>query len=102
MFRYDQCDEIQTEPFDDDFIIAAWKALTLEQRTGIAACAFKNIGYIGWPDLTLLRGTELKFVEVKTTDRLHGSQVDTYLNVAVPLGLKFEIVQLIDEPVRAV
>ena len=94
MFRYDRCAEMQTKPFADDMIIGMWKALTCEQRTGIAARCFNNIGYIGWPDLTLIRDGKLKFVEVKTTDRLHASQVHTYLNVAIPLGLDFEIVQL--------
>lgn len=31
----------------------------------------------GWPDLILVKGTEVKFVEVKTTDKLHKSQLIT-------------------------
>lgn len=31
----------------------------------------------GWPDLTLARGSEMKWLEVKTTDKLHLSQVNT-------------------------
>jgi len=32
---------------------------------------------IGWPDLTLLRDTEIVFVEVKAKDKLHYSQIKT-------------------------
>ncbi|WP_371264495.1 VRR-NUC domain-containing protein, partial [Salmonella enterica] len=31
----------------------------------------------GWPDLTLIRDKSIKFVEVKTTDNLHKSQLTT-------------------------
>jgi len=31
----------------------------------------------GWPDLTLAKQGELRFVEVKTTDKLHSGQIDT-------------------------
>lgn len=31
----------------------------------------------GWPDLTLIKGAEVLFVEVKTTDKLHESQLIT-------------------------
>lgn len=31
----------------------------------------------GWPDLTLVKGQEVRFIEVKTTDKLHKSQLLT-------------------------
>ena len=31
----------------------------------------------GWPDLTIVKGREVRFIEVKTTDRLHKSQLVT-------------------------
>lgn len=31
----------------------------------------------GWPDLTLAKQGEFRFVEVKTTDKLHSDQIDT-------------------------
>lgn len=40
----------------------------------------------GWPDLTLVRDLEVRFVEVKTTDRLHASQLITIPHVANILG----------------
>lgn len=49
----------------------------------------------GWPDLTLVRGAEVRFVEVKTTDRLHGSQLTTIPYVAGIMGSeRFSILQL--------
>lgn len=48
----------------------------------------------GWPDLTLVGGDGLRFVEVKTTDLLHESQVRFAKEIAAPLGLQCEVVQL--------
>lgn len=47
----------------------------------------------GWPDLTLFRGNELMFVEVKTmTDTIRASQRKTVSDVLVRLGLAVHIV----------
>jgi hypothetical protein len=40
----------------------------------------------GWPDLTLVRGGEVLFAEVKTSDRLHESQLETIPYVSGVLG----------------
>lgn len=40
----------------------------------------------GWPDLTLVRGGEVLFAEVKTSDRLHESQLETIPYVSHVLG----------------
>jgi hypothetical protein len=49
----------------------------------------------GWPDLTLVRGSEVRFVEVKTTDRLHASQLITIPYFASIMGReRFSILQL--------
>lgn len=31
----------------------------------------------GWPDLTIKKGNEFRFIEIKTTDKLHASQIST-------------------------
>lgn len=52
-------------------------ALGTERRTTIMR-RFATAPYeyrSGWPDLTLIRGNELRLVEVKTSDRLHRSQL---------------------------
>lgn len=49
----------------------------------------------GWPDLTVIRNGELSFIEVKTTDRLHESQLRFATEVAVPLGLECQVIQVL-------
>ena len=49
----------------------------------------------GWPDLTLVSEKGVRFIEVKTKDRFHDSQVRFAREVAAPLGLQCEVVQLI-------
>ena len=48
----------------------------------------------GWPDLTLVRGKEVRFVEVKTTDKLHKSQLITIPAIRDVLPATFSILQL--------
>lgn len=48
----------------------------------------------GWPDLTLAGEYGVRFVEVKTTDRFHESQVRFARDIAAPLGLRCEVAQL--------
>lgn len=48
----------------------------------------------GWPDLTVLKDGNLSFVEVKTTDKLHASQIRFAREVAAPLNLDCSVVRL--------
>lgn len=51
----------------------------------------------GWPDITMWRGSELRFVEVKGPgDRLHDSQKTIVAEFAKPLGLNFFIAAVHD------
>jgi len=45
----------------------------------------------GWPDLTLIKGNSVLFVEVKTTDKLHDSQIATISAVRDILPYNFMI-----------
>jgi len=49
----------------------------------------------GWPDLTVIDRDGLSFIEVKTTDYLHESQVRFAGEVASTLGLRCKVVQVI-------
>lgn len=49
----------------------------------------------GWPDLTLISGNELRFIEVKTTDRLHESQIVTIQAMREVVSAEFSVVKLI-------
>jgi hypothetical protein len=49
----------------------------------------------GWPDLTLVKDGCLKFVEVKTTDRLHHSQLITIPALVREIGADVSVLQLV-------
>lgn len=58
---------------------ALFDAVDLDTFTKVAE-KFSEAPYTyrsGWPDLTLVKGSEVRFVEVKTTDKLHQSQLVT-------------------------
>lgn len=58
---------------------ALFDAIDLDTFTKVAE-KFSEDPYTyrsGWPDLTLVKGSEVRFVEVKTTDKLHKSQLVT-------------------------
>lgn len=48
----------------------------------------------GWPDLTLLVAGDVKFVEIKTSDRLRDSQAIIVRDFALPLKLVFSVLKL--------
>jgi hypothetical protein len=62
----------------ETFANALYHAWSKEQFAGAArwiSRAFEHRN--GWPDLTLIQGQEVMFVEVKTSDKLHYSQLVT-------------------------
>jgi len=48
----------------------------------------------GWPDLTMTNGTEMLWAEVKTTDKLHHSQITTLRRMKALLPGQIRVVQL--------
>lgn len=48
----------------------------------------------GWPDITIIKNNNISFVEVKTTDLLHESQLRFALEIAKPLTLDCKVIQL--------
>ncbi len=49
----------------------------------------------GWPDLTMTNGTEMLWAEIKTTDRLHMSQITTLHRMKPLLPGKIRVIQLV-------
>lgn len=100
--------EVLSDPFIQDayprvklpFALKLFSAIEGNRLLEIAQCfARKPYEYrAGWPDLTVIGESGLRFVEVKTTDRLHESQIRFATEVARPLGLKCSVLQVI--PVR--
>ncbi|MCS5709203.1 VRR-NUC domain-containing protein [Candidatus Berkiella cookevillensis] len=48
----------------------------------------------GWPDLTIVKDQEVRFIEVKTTDKLHKSQLVTISAMRKVLPYQFSVCQL--------
>lgn len=49
----------------------------------------------GWPDLTMAKGSEMLWAEIKTTDRLHMSQITTIHRMKPLLPGKICVIQLV-------
>ena len=81
---------------DEDALAAIWRAMS-PSRLGQLAQMFMRNPYdfrAGWPDLTIARENELRFVEVKTTDKLHSSQKNTITEVLKPWGASVSVLQI--------
>jgi len=48
----------------------------------------------GWPDITAVRNGTVLFREIKTSDKLHRSQLETIGNVLLPEGLAVDVLQI--------
>lgn len=48
----------------------------------------------GWPDIIILKNNHVSFIEVKTTDLLHESQLRFALEIAKPLKMDCKVLQL--------
>ncbi len=88
---------------DEDALVAIWRAISPSGLAQLASKMFEDpYKYrAGWPDLTLARGNELLFVEVKSTDRLHFSQKVVIGEVLKPWGAAVSVLQ-IKPPLRGV
>ncbi len=78
-------------------ILRLWIALGRDRLASIA-CIFISNPYdygAGWPDLTLTRKGDIRFIEVKTTDSLHESQIRITKAFAGPLRLNFSVAQVV-------
>lgn len=49
----------------------------------------------GWPDLTIVKNSKLKLIEVKTTDKLHTSQIKTIPMLVYVLGNKISVLKVV-------
>ncbi|WP_298910947.1 VRR-NUC domain-containing protein [uncultured Psychrobacter sp.] len=76
--------------------IAIVDALPRETLTKLTAKFSENpYGYRkGWPDLTLIKGNEIRLVEIKTKDKLHRSQLTTIPMLNEILPSKAEVLKL--------
>lgn len=79
-------------------ILGLYSALG-NQRLSEIAEIFSTAPYLfrsGWPDLTLWRGSEVAFKEIKAPgDHPRGNQIQTIESVLLPLGFDVEFVRVI-------
>ena len=80
----------------EDFLASLAEAMGIDLLIHVADTFMQNpYNYrAGWPDLTVIEPTGISFIEVKTTDRLHASQLRFAQEIAAPLGLVCCTVQL--------
>ena len=80
-----------------DHVSGLFSALGTERLAKIAQL-FAAAPYdlrAGWPDLTLWRGKELRFVEVKSpSDQMHASQARLISTILVPLGFDVTLLEI--------
>ena len=84
-----------------DHVDGLFSALGTERLAQIATI-FATAPYdlrAGWPDLTLWRGQDVRFVEVKSpTDRMHVSQARLISTILVPLGFDVTLAEVKKRP----
>ena len=97
--------EIITKPFialeypelSIDFATALFDAtdkevlVSVAKKLAEAPYTYRN----GWPDLTLIKDSEVLFIEVKTTDKLHESQLITIPEMRSILPFKFSVCKVV-------
>ncbi len=79
-----------------DFLLSLASTVKADSLTKVATVFMKNpYDYrSGWPDLTVIDENALSFIEVKTTDLFHESQLRFADEVAKPLKLSCITIQL--------
>lgn len=79
-----------------DIMSALFISIGAERLANIAAAIFEDpyLYRSGWPDLTITNGSNMHWVEIKTTDRLHISQIITISRMKTLLPGEIRVVQL--------
>lgn len=85
-----------------DFLVAAFRAIgknNLTKMMEIMMIEGEKLKY-GWPDVTVIKNDEIKFIEVKTTDKFNENQIRVWDKIIKPLNLDFKVIQLIPETLK--
>ncbi len=79
-----------------DTMASLFATIGAERLAQITTVIMEDPSYrAGWPDLTMVNGAEMLWVEVKTTDRLHMSQISTIHRMKPLLPGDVRVVQLV-------
>lgn len=85
------------DPSSGKIICAAWKILGPEKLFRMLEADMVNFGTSGWPDLLLVKGNEIRFVEVKAKrDVLRKNQALWLRNFCKPMHLPMQVLHLVD------
>ncbi len=79
-----------------DGLLAIWQSIGAAGWARIAE-AFLIDPYTfraGWPDLSIASGDSLRLIEIKTSDKLHTHQKETFSKLLIPLGLHVSVLKL--------
>lgn len=77
-------------------LMALWDALGGPTMASLATLIVQGPWSfrMGWPDLTVVKNGTVRFIEVKTTDTLLESQIDTIREVLLPASMDVSVLQL--------
>lgn len=80
---------------DELFASQLYDILGLDTLKGIAAAIFLDpySFYKGWPDLTIVKDRSIEFVEIKTSDKLHESQLITFPYLKENCNINIKIIK---------
>ena len=85
------------DPSSGTTICAAWKILGPERLFRMLEAEMVNFGTSGWPDLVLIKGDEMRFVEVKSKkDFFRRNQAMWLRNFYKPMNLPLQVLHLVD------
>lgn len=81
---------------DELFAVQLFDLLGIEELKNLARIIFSDpyAFYKGWPDLTLIRDGSVELLEVKTTDKLHESQLITIPAIRENCNINVKILKL--------
>jgi hypothetical protein len=77
-------------------LLTLWEAIGVRRLSQLAEIVVTDPFYFraGGPDLTLVRDDDLRFVEVKTTNKLHSSQYDIIREVLQPCSANVSVLRI--------
>lgn len=83
-----------------DAMVQLYRSMGSDTLTEIAAAIMEQPYNLrsGWPDLTMTNGHEIAWIEVKTTDRLHNSQIFTLDRMMPMLPGRVGVVKVSSSP----
>lgn len=81
---------------DLDIAVSMFDNIPKSTFLEVVSRAFETLDYSnGWPDITIANGKHVKFIEVKTTDKLQWTQIITMSSLLKDLDLEVSVLRLV-------